>query len=142
MTMPINTQRACRKSMISFMSGELRFPFEELPLVIEQGWEAGLVNGEANVRYERDGEWDVTAIALDGYRAKRSGYLIEWQHKPIVLCPREHEQLRATILDRLESEPWRARIQDAVNKELAEAGIRIQSDFEQHSTLSRAMQGV
>lgn len=47
----------------------LQFRFEELPLVVDAGFEAGEVSGSAEIGYHGDGEWCVRAIALDG--AKR-----------------------------------------------------------------------
>ena len=46
----------------------LQFRFEELPLVVDDGFEAAEVSGAAEIGYHGDGEWCVRAIALDGAR--------------------------------------------------------------------------
>ncbi len=50
------------------MNRTLTFQFEELPLVIDRGFEAGDIAGVAEISYHRDGEWTIGAIALDGAR--------------------------------------------------------------------------
>lgn len=50
------------------MTAILEFEFEELPLVIENGFEAGLVSGAADISYHHNREWFVRSIYLTGYR--------------------------------------------------------------------------
>ena len=50
------------------MKRETEFSFEELPLIIQNGYEAGLVNGVAHLTFDSEGFWNIEAISLDGYR--------------------------------------------------------------------------
>ncbi len=73
------------------------FSFEELPLVIEGGFEAGLVNGSAEISYHRDGEWTIHSISLDGCKrlhhtveelwvaAQTMKFLPAYERKPVAL---------------------------------------------------------
>lgn len=60
------------------------FSFEELPLVIEGGFEAGLVNGSAEIAYHRDGEWTICGISLDGAKRNTAPSPV-FIHKPVDL---------------------------------------------------------
>lgn len=81
---------------------ELTFTFEELPLVVELGCEAGLINGSATIRYYDDGEWFIHEIYLDSHRnateaekAKHGFYVrgkIEIDRSSFLYLP-IHEQL-------------------------------------------------
>jgi hypothetical protein len=44
------------------------YEFEELPLVIAKGIPAGLINGCAEIAFDRDGDWRVTSVCLEGYQ--------------------------------------------------------------------------
>jgi len=98
------------------------FDFDELPLVIEGGFEAGLIAGSAEVSYFRDGEWTVTGISLDGHRLRSNRELDDHAAlgKPVPMFERKPVELDrgtslfGTILHRLEHE-WRGKVQDAVN---------------------------
>lgn len=89
------------------MSGQIELSFEELPLVTDAGFDAGLVNGTATIRYHPDGDWSVIEICLDGHRershaeiAQKPGSLFE--HKPVLLCNQLHNWLYHAILHQLE----------------------------------------
>jgi hypothetical protein len=42
--------------------------FEDLPLFVTGGYEAGQVNGTAAISYHREGDWNIDGIWLDGFR--------------------------------------------------------------------------
>lgn len=105
------------------MSRQLSFVFQELPLVIENGFSAGLVNGSALVNYWTDGTWGISQIYLDGAKRKGTPEVIAavlakvpnfkcWDERDILLD--RGDRLNAIIWDRLENE-WRGQVQDAVN---------------------------
>ena len=48
------------------MINTFTYTFDEIPLVIVDGTEAGLVSGEAEIEYSRDGEWLIAGITLQG----------------------------------------------------------------------------
>lgn len=107
------------------MSRELIFRFEELPLVVDLGVEAGLVNGQAVISYWPDGLWSVTSICLDGHRERSEAeresdraagkkLIPRFEHK---LVPLEGNPLHTIIWSRLEEE-WREHVQDAVRNAL------------------------
>lgn len=110
------------------VSRTLNFQFEELPLVMEGGFQAADVTGSAEIAYHRDGEWTIRTIALDGARrlshsaqeiatAARSGNsLPAFERRPVALD--EGDTLYLRIYHRLEHD-WRDRVQDAVIEQLA-----------------------
>jgi hypothetical protein len=121
------------------MARQISFEFDELPLVIEGGFEAGLVAGSADITYSRDGEWSVSAIYLDGYRERSQAELATMRANG--LKPNLHERkpveldagtsLYLTIYDRLEHE-WRDGVQEAVRDAVAadrEAGADDYADY-------------
>jgi len=102
------------------MSRELHYRFEELPLVIENGFSAGLVNGSALVSYWLDGQWGVSQIYLDGHKRKPAADLLKqipgaklWDERDVQLD--RGDRIHAIIWDRLEHD-WRASVQEAVNE--------------------------
>lgn len=105
---------------------EFRFTFEELPLVVEGGFEAGLVTGSAQITYWReDGctEWTVGKIYLEGHRkateqehAAGSRWFIT---RDVEINRAEQEWLYLAIFGQLDGEQsWRDLIDDAVSKRL------------------------
>jgi hypothetical protein len=95
------------------------YGFAELPLVIENGVEAGLVNGEAEISYFTDGVWGIESISLEGYRpataadiAKGSGKFVRKQVTLDAGTP-----LHLMIVHRFEHELQDA-VQDAVNAQI------------------------
>lgn len=107
------------------MVREFLYEFEELPLIIDLGWEAGLLNGQATIAYHDDGEWFIHGIALDGFR--------ERDRKPVDL--ENKSEAYRTICDRLSSGRFADYINERVWEELAEDGISPICDFQEHSTL-------
>ena len=105
------------------MSRTLRYEFDELPLVIEAGFSAGLVSGEAEIAYYGDGEWSIRRIYLDGHRERSQAERATMQING--LQPSRHERkpveldagtyLFNTVYGRLESE-WADAVQEAVNE--------------------------
>lgn len=105
------------------MSRQLHYHFEDLPIVIDNGFSAGLVNGSALINYWPDGQWGVSQVYLDGSRRKPARDIaaaivrgIEnfkcWDERDVQLD--RASPLNLMILDRLEHE-WREQVQDAIN---------------------------
>lgn len=140
------------------MSGELEFPFEELPLIVDLGFEAGLVNGAATIGYEDDGEWFVRALSLDGHRripaaektaieAKLGTVIKPYQEKPVEIDRASFGWLFGAIVDQFENGRFKIHVEDAVQKALEgdrEDGTAPsqRDDREEHSTLNHAQHGV
>lgn len=107
------------------------FPFEELALVIEGGFEAGLVNGSAEIAYYPDGDWFIDSISLDGHKRLHHTIEAHWaasivgkplpvfERKPIALD--EGSSLYLMIYERLENE-WRDAVHDAVQEQIEKDG--------------------
>ena len=105
------------------------FKFEELPLIIDLGYEAGLVNGSAEIEFWPDHSWGVRSISLDGHKtnrwtlkqhrdAEKEGRLLPcFDRKPVELDA--NTSLYLTILDRLEHH-LRDSVQDEVNEQIAD----------------------
>lgn len=98
------------------MSDVLSYEFSELPLVIANGIEAGLINGCAEIKFDRGGEWYVESVSLEGYQnisqEEREAGKRPWIY---VAAPMELTDL---IAARLENE-WFDNVQDTVNEQLA-----------------------
>jgi hypothetical protein len=113
------------------------YNFDDLPLVIENGFEACEVAGSAEVSYSSDGEWSVESIHFDGN--KRNHYTLEQLYEaqktnaPLPHWTRQSVELdRGTpifsiIHDRLENE-WRERVQDAVRQQIEDDRIQAADD--------------
>jgi hypothetical protein len=107
---------------------EVEYDFEELGLIVEGGFDVGLISGTATIKYQPDGEWSVREIELDGYRRRsqearaeiaasqgKPVYVIGmFDNKKIPLCRDSNPWLYDTIVDRLENDPWRSHIADAI----------------------------
>jgi|ERR1700677_2899302 len=122
---------------------EIEYDFEELALVVEGGFDAGLISGTATIKYQPDGEWSVREIALDGYRRRsqearaeiaasqgKPVYVIGmFDNKKIPLCRDSHPWLYATIIDRLESAPWCDHIADDIALARSDARDEYRAQF-------------
>ena len=82
------------------------YDFEELPLVTVGEVEACLINGEAEIEYDRNGLWEVLDITVNGYQ----GHTLSRQ----VTAP---EIIRSMITERLYG-LWHDRVQAAVREQL------------------------
>ena len=101
----------------------LSYQFEELPLLIENGIEAGLVSGTAEINFFDDGEWSVGAIYLDGYKDGKSAQ-VEVDTR---------SEIRLNIIDSLERGSRKDVIEAKVWSALDEAGVSARSDRDEHS---------
>jgi len=95
------------------------FTFEDLPLVEESFQdklvEAALINGQAEVQYDRAGNWEIDAsdISLDTYGGPRDHN--GKQLRPYVAAP---EPIASIILDRLNGS-WGRRVYNDVQEQIA-----------------------
>lgn len=89
-----------------------QFEFEELPLVIHGDIEAAFINGQAEIRYSRDGSWETGDITVEGF-GKRDPVTgkRDWPQVPA------RDWLAALIVERLNHQ-WEDRVQTAVNEQL------------------------
>ncbi|MDR3466021.1 MAG: hypothetical protein P4M07_08770 [Xanthobacteraceae bacterium] len=115
----------------------LEFRFEELPLVVDDGFEAAEVSGRAEISFHGDGEWCVRAIALDGARRLPAAPAgpppadppPRFARRSIALD--DGDPLFLRILDRLEH-AWAGRVADAVIAALGEARAARDDDRHDH----------
>lgn len=114
------------------MRDTITFQFEELPLLVADGWVAGLIDGSAEINFHDDMEWSVGAIYLDGYRGR--------ERKPVEVDTRS--EIYLNILDHLERGRFKSLIEDEIRETLEDRGVRFRSDFAEHNTMHRAYQGV
>ncbi len=94
------------------MASILTYEFEELPLVLENGIQAGLVDGEAEIAYGRD-VWDFTIRSISLTAWSKAGRM----KKCMPLD--EGNPLYNIIYDRLEGH-LNDSVQDAIREQLAE----------------------
>jgi hypothetical protein len=99
------------------MSNILSFEFEELPLVISiNGIEAALINGCAEIQYDRHGGWHVVSVSVEGHQQltqeERAAGKRPWVY---IAAPSD---LAGLVENRLCDE-WNDRVQDAINEQLA-----------------------
>lgn len=113
------------------------YQFDECPLLTVAGFEAGLVAGEAEISYNREGEWSIASISLDGHR--KAYYTLDQRTAHELAQGRLHENLRrplppylhklveldagsplySMISDTLEGS-WAGNVQDAVAQDMFE----------------------
>jgi|SRR3569623_1730715 len=94
----------------------LEYEFDALPLLIDLGFEAGLVNGSADISYHPDGEWGIRKIYLDGFSTIKNGGV--FKSKPVEV---EQGPLYEMIAGRLLGE-WHEYVQDKVNEQVIADG--------------------
>lgn len=136
------------------MTGQIEFSFEELPLVVEGGFEAGLVNGEAEISFQADGEFCVGRIFLDGHRRRpvsdvmRECFANIAANGNIAAVPGMFERksveiergswLYAAIHEQLENGTFKDAVRVAVSAVLEADGVPLAPLRSEHSTLHRA----
>ncbi len=109
------------------MQRTLEFEFDELPLIIDLGFDAAIISGMADISYPPDGEWSVSAIYVDGYRERSLVEKAKMRGDGIVPTSFEKKLVEIergswmfdTIARRLENE-WRDKVQNAVNEAIGE----------------------
>ena len=94
------------------MSKTFTFSFDELPLVILNGVQAGFVNGQAEIEYYRDGEYDIISITLEGEGKTGASGKREW---PQVECP----PVIAAVIDGRLNKEWSGQVHNAICEQLA-----------------------
>lgn len=89
------------------------YEFEELPLVIANGIPAGQINGCAELTFDRDGNWKIQSVCVEGYQTltpeQRSAGKKPWIY---VTAP---DEIAAIVEQRLSNE-WSFRVQDAIRE--------------------------
>jgi hypothetical protein len=99
------------------MSNILSFEFEELPLVIANGIPAGLINGCAEIQYDRSGYWEIDSVSVEGHQTltqeERDAGKRPWVYVAVPM------DLEVMITMRLDGAEWSGKIQDAINEQLA-----------------------
>lgn len=114
------------------MSNKFTYDFEELPLIVEDGFRAGMVDGSAVIEYWADGSWLVTEVSLMASKYDREK---GWQSGHIEVEP---GQVRNQIVHQLDS-LFRGHIEDMI---WVVSGITGRTDYEEHNTLNKAQQGI
>lgn len=111
-------------------STTLIFTFQELPLTIDKGFEAGLVNGQAEITYNSD-VWSfcVSGLWLDGYKeveyTEEQKMVAKLIDKDLPLFETKLVNVDAgswldtTICGRLYAE-WSHKVHEAIREQLAE----------------------
>jgi hypothetical protein len=136
---------------------EFDFQFEELPVVVDLGFEAGLVDGTATIKFEASGEWWVDGITLDGSRRRSenerqaekadTGLTAKlYEIKPVKVDRASYSWLYAAITDQLENGRFKDSVEDEVRKEMAahradaadQRREQLRDDAAENSTRNRA----
>jgi len=106
------------------MAGPLHhftFSFDDLPLVIRDGINAGLIAGEAEIAYRSVDDFTVGTISLDGFRGRES--------KQVALA--DDEPLSVSIRQQLEG-PCVQKLYDAIEDEINERAEAEADDAADH----------
>ena len=98
------------------MSNILSFEFEELALVTYGAINAALINGMAEIKYDRSGHWEIDSVSVEGHQSltqeERAAGKKPWVY---VGAPVHLENL---ICDRLVDTDWIGKIDNAVREKL------------------------
>lgn len=113
------------------MNRSFNFVFEELALVTLPHIEAALINGQVEVEYTHDADWQLGDISVEGYR-KLTQAERDAGKKPWVYVPAPPE-LAAMIAGRLQRE-WRDKVFNAV---LEQIGIDREEAAEMRTEMRR-----
>lgn len=127
----LRTAPAKELAALTATDGTFRFHFDDLPTKIEDGFEAGLVKGSAEVRYFGDeGIWFVHEIYLTGYRRatpEENAARVAKGLKPVMYITRDveidpiaDEVLYLAIWQELTDGSFKDNVQEAVNEKIAE----------------------
>lgn len=87
----------------------LDFHFEELPLVVDLGIEAGLIEGYATINVYGYDDWSISEINLVGWKDRKE--------TQVRLCKDAHQWLYHAILDQLENGEFRKSIETEIQVE-------------------------
>jgi len=114
--------------------GTLDYQFTE-SLYVTGNIEAGEMNGTASIDYDREGNWSVDGVYLDGWDK------IARKFNTTVKLPETSEVYRI-LHDRLTTGKTAQFISSEVLEKLEGDGVRFRSDRQEHSTLHSAAHGV
>lgn len=95
------------------------FEFEELPLVIANGIPACQINGCAELSFDRDGNWKVQSVCVEGYQTITQEQRLAGK-KPWIYVTAPDE-IAAIVEQRLSNE-WSFRVQDAISEAIEAEG--------------------
>lgn len=115
----------------------LTFPFSDLPLLTLNDLLIGMVEGEADVSFDDEGQWSVKAIRVQAHNPKTG----KWELVEIDGRAEPSSIYFFAIYHALTDGSFKPAVDDAVAVALAEEGAAGRSDFEEHNTLSAAYQG-
>ena len=85
------------------------YEFDELPLVMVPGIDAGLINGRAEIEYRGDDDWTIRSIQIEGYQrlslAERAAGKKPWVYvdAPVPLAVIIAERLTGEWYDKVSS---------------------------------------
>lgn len=88
------------------------FNFEELPLIVDLGVNAGLLEGTASINVWHANDWSVSGIALRGYRDRKPVDV------PLDLI--RDGQIYTAILHQLENGEFKKEIEAQIEREVLE----------------------
>jgi hypothetical protein len=119
----------------------LTYEFDDLPIIVEGGFEAGGLSGQAIINFHSDGDWFVDEIYLSGTkRIYVDGNFDRFEDKYLAIYDNT-SWLYRTIFGQLTNGSFKDSIQDKVNSELEWSGISMPTDYEQHTTFYAALSG-
>lgn len=96
------------------------YTFEEAPLFIDLGYSVGLINGEAEISFDLDGEWSIASISIEGFKVGEKPKMVE-------VCRDSHAWLFRALTDHLEGpckNSIEAEIQSQVEQHYDDVGSR------------------
>jgi hypothetical protein len=89
---------------------QIEYEFEELPLVVDADLAGMLIDGVATIEYDRNCQWSVLEITVDGYSKGPA--------RPIKIDSQLNGLLFGTIANRLEENPFADSVHDAIERDM------------------------
>ena len=97
------------------MTHSFAYHFDELPLIVRDGYDAALICGEAEISYSYEDDFSVGDVAVEGWRRRENSILSD--RKAVGLA--SDEPLAIWIRHRLENE-CRQWVLDAIDDDIRE----------------------
>ena len=95
------------------MTHSFTYYFDDMPLIVRDGFDAGLICGEAEIYYTYEDDFAVGDVAVEGWRRRENSILID--RKAVGLA--SDEPLAIWIRHRLENE-YRQWVLDAIGDDI------------------------